>query len=776
MKTFNSIFKYFASYVNIVILNYLLLLTLRITELFVSSMPGQTYWAEILFWGLLGDLIIVHSILLIAFILYRLISLINHAVAHYAFAIGSLVSHALGLLVIMYYAKTNEPVTLAQFQCSLPTALAAFFDEASMHWYLIILFVLIAIGVVWYLTEIKKNMVANQMVRKIIGTALILSAILAFELNINTDFFHKTHQRLNKGFYFALTFHRCEEAPEIKEEPVSQAFYSDIWGEQQFLSDDYPLLRMHKKKDCLTPFFSESDSDNLPDIVLLIVEGLGDEFLYPMHDMMFMPFLSKLSQQSLYWNRILATSEKGLNDVPALLGGLPFGKTGFTELGRMPYHFSLLNVMRKNNYHTSFFYGRWIWEDSKETFLDYNHTDFIWDASRFSQDYEKIYVGDDNYHWGYHDKDLMRAFFKEVNGFPVQPRFDVIYTGSTRAPFAINNKEFYEDKFAQLTSGVSDNELKEYLILFEPYFRSLMYGDDALESFFAEYSTKENYNNTIFLIAGSYPVPELVTPHALKRHHVPFMIYSPLLKQSAVFSNPGSQNDLYNTILDLLSLQYSLDIPDFTASLGTSLCKESRENETLFIPFLNEDGIVEDLLFDDWLLAGDKKLYRVDSDFEITLVDDDDKQVEMENYLNAFHKVNALSSEDLMPDSLYFDYLGFEVLLDTVLPKQRVRNEFKNLITKRKVDNDIHYIDVTISQPEVALEEVFIVFELINAEEEVVQWENSGIPADQDDFTFRIRTEKQEMEEDLYIQLYIWNESPLPYDFQQLRTTFYRNK
>jgi hypothetical protein len=128
-----------------------------------------------------------------------------------------------------------------------------------------------------------------------------------------------------------------------------------------------------------------------------------------------------------------------------------------------------------------------------------------------------------------------------------------------------------------------------------------------------------------------------------------------------------------------------------------------------------------------------------------------------------------------MPDSLFFDYFGFEVLMDTAFIGRRIRDEYRDIIRDMPVDGNRHYIDVRLSHPQVALEEVFIVFELRNEADTVVQWQNFGIPIERDDFRVRIVLEDHLEEfETGSINLFLWNESPVPYSFDRIRTTLYR--
>jgi uncharacterized sulfatase len=44
--------------------------------------------------------------------------------------------------------------------------------------------------------------------------------------------------------------------------------------------------------------------------------------------------------------------------LPSILGSLPFGKSGFNDLGNnMPVNNSLIGIMKRAGYHTAFYYG-----------------------------------------------------------------------------------------------------------------------------------------------------------------------------------------------------------------------------------------------------------------------------------------------------------------------------------------------------------------------------------------------------------------------------------
>ncbi|RYZ58140.1 MAG: hypothetical protein EOO14_10070 [Chitinophagaceae bacterium] len=119
----------------------------------------------------------------------------------------------------------------------------------------------------------------------------------------------------------------------------------------------YPLLRNDNSTDALTPFFDLKGQK--PNFVFLIVEGLGRDFTGPSAAYGgFMPFLDSLSGQGLYWSNFLSSAGRSFAGLPSIFGSLPYAKNGFSALGEaMPVHHSLISLLKKNGYHTSYFYG-----------------------------------------------------------------------------------------------------------------------------------------------------------------------------------------------------------------------------------------------------------------------------------------------------------------------------------------------------------------------------------------------------------------------------------
>ena len=135
--------------------------------------------------------------------------------------------------------------------------------------------------------------------------------------------------------------------------------FKKLYPEKDFISKNYPLVYKVDRENELGQYFD--DFQGKPNIVILIVEGLNDDFIHEYKGSILMPSLNQLKAKSLYWNRCLTLGERSFAVVPSILGGLPYGDKGFTLQARLPRHLSLVSILKSNDYYTSFYYGQGAW-------------------------------------------------------------------------------------------------------------------------------------------------------------------------------------------------------------------------------------------------------------------------------------------------------------------------------------------------------------------------------------------------------------------------------
>jgi hypothetical protein len=766
MRSIGSLFKHFSSYLGIILLNYIYLTGFRSWELFPGIGASSFYEG---WWGLAGDLLIVNSILFLFYFLYAAISAWKPTVAKAAFAAGTILIYLLGWAIQVHYLKSSEVTDARVFECSPGAALAYVYQNIVTAYYIGGSLLLAAAGILFFYYYFSVYTKISVWVSRFIIGLMVISVVVTAEMVLTSDFLSRTDQRLNKPIHFFKTSLGCYlglYTPIADDSQSTSAYHSFYKHKEHVIPGEYPMLHRHVEDECLTGYIRKG-SKNPPHIIMLVVEGLGSNLADPIHGIEFMPFLHSLKMKSLYWNHFLSPVKEGVSPFPSLLGGLPFGEKGFSELSPIPYHYSLINVLKQNGYYTSFFTGQWQWLNSNNKFLSLNRVDLVWDAAQFGTDKQKVIV--DNYHWGFNDHDLFSEFLKVSAGFAVKPTFNIINAGSLRTTFAVPDEDDYKKRFNALINDLPEGEEKTLLSERSLKYISVMSTDDAIRNFFHEYEKRADYSNTLFIITGSYSSTTSANP--MDQHHVPLLIYSPHLTQKAVFENISSHNDVYFSLLGYLSSAYDITVPNMAITLGNSLCSD---NKSHLIPLVNEQGVLYSLIVEDKLYTAKHDAYTIGKDWQLTPVADMDDKNQLQKVFNSFQMINKTASVHLLPDSAYFDYMQMELLLDTMISKNRIRGEYFKIVDRMILSDNPHTIDVSFHKTEIPLNEVYLVFELQNEKEQTIQWKNFGIPGGQQDFTISFDIEKTDTVAPVFLQMYIWNESPLPYSLGRMKTTIYQ--
>jgi hypothetical protein len=700
MKQLNSFFRAFNSYISLIILNYIFLFLFRLWEMIMVS--GSGIFSETLN-GFAGDIIIVNFALIIIYIPYALLWLWKQKATLVIFAIAMSLFYLLSIPVQAYYNITGEIISAGNFHCSILSGWAFTLKNIPAISFLIPFLIFFALGIYLIHTISRQVQVFPKIAVNFFAFLLIIAIPAGFELGFNSDFFTKNDHRINKPFYFAASCMNCTFGIHQPEEAEISEIerYQDLRETDTYISgDEFPLLRKALTDACLSPYFRETDNGLPPDIVMIVVEGLGTKFLNPINEISFMPFLEELKQQSLYWKYFLSTSDSLQNTMGSLLGGLPYGDRGFTILPIMPRHFSLVNVLGFNNYHTSFFTGRHAWIHSTDKLLMANDIDAIWHAPDFGDGFNALLTGPSNSLWGYNDRDLKNLFFKKRNGYQGQPRLEIIHTGSMHNPWPVDNEELYREKFKNLVSNSENIARKEHFEYNENQYISLMFTDDVLRDFFSNYSGQESFNNTIFVITGNYPMRKLTSGTHLDKYHVPLFIYSPLVTETRVFENISSHKDFYDSFISLMSEKYGLATPAYTTSLGHSLC--GNESQRVFIPFMDSENKISELVYENYFLSSGSELFSIDNGIATTPYENAEKHEELKLLLNAFKEANAIASQNLVPDSLFFDFLDYLLIDDVILRGGTIRREYVDIIEEIPLEKGYrYYLDAAFVKPRI---------------------------------------------------------------------------
>jgi cellulose synthase/poly-beta-1,6-N-acetylglucosamine synthase-like glycosyltransferase/phosphoglycerol transferase MdoB-like AlkP superfamily enzyme len=471
---------------------------------------------------------------------------------------------------------------------------------------------------------------------------------------------------VNKSWYFFNASYKHFFPPNAELDIYSDSYSGDYDGGSNSTAieahtyideQNYPFLHINDStKDVLSPFFIQTTTP--PNIVLVLVEGLGRAFTNQGAYLgNFTPFIDSLSKKSLYWTNFLSEGGRTFAVLPSLLGSLPFGSNGFTELGEnMPEHFSLPGLLKKNGYNTSFYYGGDAHFDNMDIFLQKENTVSVNDEKTFPAGYVKM-PGENGFSWGYGDKELFRRFFETKKKLQ-QPYLDVVLTVSTHNPFLINEQEKYLQRFeSRMTElGLSD-EVKKQDRNYNKQYASILYTDDAVRDFISQYKQRPEFANTVFIITGDHRMPEIPMSSKIDRYHVPLLIYSPLLKRTARFSSISTHFDIAPSLTAWLRKSYQLNIPDTVSWIGTGLDTARQFRNIHAYPIMQTKTEMIDFVMGDYMLNGEN-LYRINNTMDLSAENNPAKLKELKAAFNRFKNRNDIFKRTLkmLPDSLLKKY------------------------------------------------------------------------------------------------------------------------
>ncbi|MBE0423625.1 MAG: sulfatase-like hydrolase/transferase [Lutibacter sp.] len=474
--------------------------------------------------------------------------------------------------------------------------------------------------------------------RQIFASAIILVIVFGSSKMIFSEATETDYQ--NKLVYLGADIYRYQQ-----EKSIADAY--NLSGR-----NDYPILKpFQDSKDVLSPFFDIQAEK--PNIVIIIVEGLGGEFVGKNTYRGFTPFLDSLITKSLYWENFVSNAGRTFGVLPSLLGSLPYGEKGFLELNPLPSHFSLISVLKANDYTTSFYSGDNSSFDRKINFLEYNEIDHIIDENRYGPEYVKTQSNAGGFSWGYPDREMFKKTLSELDGKKM-PRLDIVMTLTNHEPFDFPEKSSY---LAKVDSILNSKQLfgvnKAEILAYKDIFASLLYTDNSLEFFMAEYVKRPEYSNTIFIVTGDHRLIPIAQKDKLCRYHVPLLIFSPLLKKAEKFKSISSHWDVTPSLLSFLMNNYKLNkLKEMSwMSKGLDTAKQFRNIHQ--IPLMRYKGGINDFIYKNYLYA-DGELYKINENFGTNKVNEPELLKIAADSLLEFKKLNGYLTKNnrIFPDSL----------------------------------------------------------------------------------------------------------------------------
>ena len=407
----------------------------------------------------------------------------------------------------------------------------------------------------------------------------------------------------------------------------------------------YPFLHAERTPDTLGPLFKVRPGAPPPNIVFIIVEGLGRSFSGPGARLgSFTPFLDELAGRSLYFENFLSGQGRTFGVLTTVFGSLPFGESGLAALGdRLPRHDSLLSVLKAQDYRLRFYSGSNLEFDNEGLFLRRQGVDTLVSEQDFRSPYQR------SNDWGYADRDLMEMALAREAQAPAGPFVSIIQTTSMHSPFTFPGKDGYLRRVDERLRGLKIPNAPIYENGRE-IFASILYTDDALRMYFERASKLQGYENTVFVITGDHRLPELPMDTRIERYHVPLIVYSPLLKGPRSIRSVSSQFDIAPSLLAYLANNHGLKSPQDVTWIGTGLDTEESFRNLHAIPLKQTKSEMSDFVSGTAYLA-QGQLYTLGDGMQTDRNNDADALARAQAQFRAFLKANGTAgrSEALAP-------------------------------------------------------------------------------------------------------------------------------
>jgi len=752
-------------YFKIIFLQYFLVIAARVYEIYSvhhAHSPEHLMRSEAA--GMINDFLLSGFFLLLYFPVYYSINKFSQTVSNVISFFILFIVFILKILILQYFIFQLSPLDEFLFQHTGQEVWLTI-RTAEVHYFRIIsvLTTVLLVSILFFWFTIRFTF--PERLYLWFSILFLLSLPVYFLVNTKIDKYVNNDLYLNKPFYFYKVCVRhyffdkadFEDGKDVAE--ISKNYQTEF-NDKIYVNNTYPFLHRWNRSDVLGNFFNRSDSS--PNVVVLIVEGLADDFIHPFHGLNLMPFLDSLSGQSLYWDHFLSLGERSYAVTPSLIGSLPYGNIGFTILENQPYHFSFVNLLKANGYYTSFYYGQGAWFHQKDVFYNKNCIDRIIDKMKFDRGFNKIIVNPDSFFWGYNDKYLFMQSEKEIEKINGKKRLDIYFTGTMHSPFTIEENERYEAMLAHETNQPKNKEEQIFYSNYKKFLLSVMFTNDALKDFFDWYKKRSDYRNTIFLITGDHPMTDIPIQNSIKRYHVPMLIFSPLLKSAKTFHSAGSHLDVMEPFFTFLQNKYKLNLPDMSNAVSSILDTSVAFANHHVIPFMNGNRDIIDIYSGDYMLSNGKDLYKVEKGFKITKTDDKIIFQKLSKQLSAFKDANsyACRKDHLLPDSLYFCGLNIHpYYYDRAVKNVSMANGYHDIIQKVKIRNEELNFDISgnvLSKTDKGLQ---FICQITNSKDSILYWRSFGIPAEKKPFMFHIKIPGQAINSDsLTFRSFFYNE------------------
>lgn len=598
----------------------------HLAEIIISAYSNQvsfSIWSVA--YAFISDSVLIAHIGLVTFPVYVVLYFGSDFTARMLMSLLLIVLVCMEFGLMQYYLTAHVPLGSDLWSYSWEDIQLTIKASADISWWQILLFPLL-LGFALRGHYSMQQYTFSLPVSAGIAGAYAAIAISVFTLGYNEpENINQKNLALNKADYFLLKSRQYfDEKNGSSDDAIPQLLAN---------KKEFPFQIKQNTSDELGPLLNKDSVP--PNIVLILVEGLGKTFVGPGADYAgCMPFLDSLSTKSLFWTNFLSTTGRTFGVLPSAVASLPYGPEGFMELGNSaPDHLSLIGLLKQNGYQTGFYYGGDASFDKQDIFLEREGIDYILDAGKFTNDYKKLPANEGGFSWGYPDKDLYRRSFEVLKD--KAPYFSIYLTVTTHEPFIFSGSEAYNQRLDAFIARSGNEQVSAN----KDAFRTLMYADDALRYLIETYKQRPDYQNTIFIITGDHRMIPVQHKNAIDRYNVPLLIFSPLLKTGKIFRSVCAHNDLPSSLIAYLHKQYNLTIPDSTHWLGSGLTFNTSFSSNKELAIMRNKGDISEYVNGTHFLT-DGELYEIGDGLTLTGKQNDELNKAINAKLQQFKQLN----------------------------------------------------------------------------------------------------------------------------------------
>jgi phosphoglycerol transferase MdoB-like AlkP superfamily enzyme len=309
---------------------------------------------------------------------------------------------------------------------------------------------------------------------------------------------------------------------DIPESHVIQSVRDEMQvAPEDFTSEVLPTLHTHQ---------GTATSGRQKNLVIVIEESLGAEFVGALGGLPLTPNLDALSREGIWLTNLYATGTRSVRGLEAIVSG--YTPTPARSVVKLPKSqrgfFTLAELLGSEGYETSFIYGGEAQFDNMRRFFVNNGFGHVIDEKDYI---DPVFVGS----WGVSDEDLFARANDEFERAGEVPFFSVVFTSSNHSPY-------------QFPDGRIE--------LFDPdkntVNNAVRYADHALGEFFRKAKQSSYWDDTVFLVVADHNsrvYGDQVIP--VDRFQVPGLILGGSIEAGSI-DTVASQIDLGPTLLSLI--------------------------------------------------------------------------------------------------------------------------------------------------------------------------------------------------------------------------------